>query len=332
MDASADSGCGEQCLSACSESACEHGMCVTNGQATVCECWPGYSGDRCTVDDCASKQCANGMSCVHTEAGVACKPACSGTCEPGEACNVDSDCAGIASVCHPVDHVCLEPCGTITIVSEHDLETHRFCFEAAGDLVLQPNFSEITADDLPYLTHVGGSIKGANPLGGASHLRSLTLAALETLGGGIKFAELGLITIDMPKLTSVGHGVELLLLSTENLSLPKLTTVHGKLSIALLWNLRQINLHSLREIRHAPDQNGDLTITGAEQLTSLDMPNLTDVAGQVNLAGLPRLPWPAVSYLDNGDIASSRTFQEVGCCYVAQSPKNCASFDPMNCN
>ncbi|CAH1775425.1 unnamed protein product [Owenia fusiformis] len=65
-----NSGCVQQggggTTDACSNNPCEHGRCQVSGSSYVCNCDPGFTGTRCTIniDECQSQPCQNGGTCI----------------------------------------------------------------------------------------------------------------------------------------------------------------------------------------------------------------------------------------------------------------------------
>lgn len=65
-------------MDSCASHLCAHGTCIEIDHQAICECWPGYTGDRCDVrlNYCANKPCVSG-ECINSTDGFTCK------CAPG---------------------------------------------------------------------------------------------------------------------------------------------------------------------------------------------------------------------------------------------------------
>jgi hypothetical protein len=208
-------------------------------------------------------------------------------CQPGDACGTDADCqtgGDSTATCDSAGRVCVAVCGTTSIASQANLEAARYCREITGDLFLEPALPNIVATDLPYLTTVRGSIKAGSATGNTA-AQSITLAAVQTVGGGVAFGGfLNLQQVSFPRLRSVGGAVEFILSSQlREISLPELTAAPGGFTLGVLPSLAQVNV-----------------------------PKLQTVGGQLQLRVLCDLPWSQVERIST--FGSGRKIDNVGCC------------------
>jgi hypothetical protein len=194
------------------------------------------------------------------------------------------------ATCDASAHVCVTVCRTTTIASQVNLDAARYCREIAGDLLIEPNFVSIDAAALPYLTSVTGDVSAASVAATQSVAESITLPALERIGGDLRFRSLPqLRLVNLPRLAQLEGSVEFGLLPLERLSLPQLAAVGGDVTIA----------------------------SGLQTLSQLDVAKLTSVDGALVLFGLCRLPWPQVEAISS--LGSTRTISDIGCCTTLAS-------------
>ncbi len=69
--------------------ACQNGQCINRGGSFICQCPPGYSGNRCEIKDpCTPNPCVNGQ-CMNQGGNYLCQ------CPPGysgQRCEIKDPC------------------------------------------------------------------------------------------------------------------------------------------------------------------------------------------------------------------------------------------------
>ena len=281
----------------------------STGDGRVCvPCATGFSGPGCLTDVCNPNPCQAGYSCTRTVSGASCRPNCATTpsrCAAGQSCATTSDC-GSGLTCDNTDHTCLQTCaGPLTITSRDSLADIRFCREIQGDLILERDFLQLLAADLPYLTRVTGGIHDyiyASPLT-AFELPVLRSVGSLSLGGGGN--------VLLPALTQAGD-VEFVFGQTR-VEMPVLSQV-SSLHIGYSSNLTRIDLGALTTV------GGYVTFNDLSGLTSLNMPVLNSIMGNFQALRLDHLPYqPSISRLNDtatglDRVGGSISIEEVGCC------------------
>jgi hypothetical protein len=257
----------------------------------------GDGGGSSQTDPCTPSPCAPGLTCGRSEAsGAACAAPCAtrpAGCQLGEICAADGDCRkggdGMAT-CDAASHVCVTICSTTTILSQVNLDAARYCLEIRGDLILEPAFATIGPDGLPYLASVTGDVTAASVAAVQSVIESVTLPALETIGGDLGFGSLpNLKLVSLPRLAQVGGALRFGLTTVQRISLPQLTSVGGDFSFS----------------------------TGLNALTQVEAGNLSSVGGALTLFALCRLPWTHVQHIST--LGTSQTVFDIGCCTTLAS-------------
>jgi hypothetical protein len=257
----------------------------------------GDGGGGSQTDPCTPSPCAPGLTCARSPAGgAACAAPCAALhagCQLGETCAADGDCRkggdGMAT-CDAAGHVCVTVCSTTTILSQVNLDAARYCREIRGDLILEPDFATIGPDGLPYLASVTGDVTAASVAAVQSVIESVTLPALETIGGDLGFGSLpNLKLVSLPRLAQVGGALRFGLTTVQRISLPQLTSVGGDFSFS----------------------------TGLNALTQVEAGNLSSVGGALTLFALCRLPWTHVQHMST--LGTSQTVFDIGCCTTLAS-------------
>jgi hypothetical protein len=194
------------------------------------------------------------------------------------------------ATCEATAHVCVTVCPTTTILSHVNLDAARYCREIAGDLILEPNFATIGPDALAYLVEVSGSVNAVSIASTQSVLESITLPALATIGGELRFGSLpNLKLASFPRLKHVGSNLRFGLTTVERISLPQLTMVGGDVSFS----------------------------TGLNSLSQLELDMLSSVGGSLTLFALCRLPWSQVEGIST--LGMSQAVLDIGCCTTLAS-------------
>ena len=306
--------CGSrQCSGSCQLSdtgeACDvNDDCSSNGECVQNVCHPACAatcavGKACATDsDCDSSRCVDAL----------CRPACSGSCSP---CTKDTDCSGTGSSCDPTDKVCLKVCtggSGVGISVQQDLVDYHYCKEINGDFSINPDFPQITASDLPYLTQIDGKLSVQL----SSMLTDVTLPKLKVASGGVTVAALAnFLNIDLPELTSAGF-TQVAATSCETISMPKLATCTG-LNITGIQQLTHLDMRSLTTV------DGTFNLSGLPALTSANMSAVTQITGSVTIGTLCSLPQASLSAVLVA--AGNPTISDVGCCPLPESGSMCTS-------
>jgi hypothetical protein len=301
---------------------CAPNPCANNGTCTnllndySCQCATGFSGQRCLSDVCNPSPCQSGYNCTRTMSGPSCRPACATTpsrCAAGQSCATSADC-GSGLTCDNTDRTCLQTCtGPLTVTSRDSLADIRFCREVQGDLVLAPDFRELSATDLPYLTRVTGTLRDAFAAG----LTGLELPALRSVGSLTVSSRANVL---LPALAQVGASVELVFNLTR-IEMPALSQVGGSLHIGSSPDLARIDLRALTTV------GGTLHFNELPSLTSVNISALDRVTGNFTASSLIRLPYPSIRRLNDSDTGLDRVgggilIEDIGCCLITLPPEN----------
>jgi hypothetical protein len=301
----------------CAPKPCANGgTCANRVNEYACTCAVGFSGPRCLTDACNPNPCQTGYTCTRSMSGASCRPTCATTssrCAAGQSCATSADC-GSGLTCDNTDRTCLQTCtGPLTVTSRDSLTDIRFCREVQGDLVLAPDFPQLSATDLPYLTRVTGALRDSFAAG----LTALELPALRSVGS-LTLSSGG--NVLLPALTQAGGSVEIVFSQTR-IEMPALSQVGGFLHIGSGNNLTRIDLRALTTI------GGNLHFNDLPSLTSLNISALNRVTGNLTVTVLIRLPYPSISRLNDAETGLDRVsgailIEDIGCCLITLPPEN----------
>ncbi|MDH5673935.1 MAG: hypothetical protein OEZ06_17390 [Myxococcales bacterium] len=345
---SLDSSCavGERCVDAgdCGDDICKSGVCHPGcasscDDAAVCVKDADCASDYCARDDasaltgvcrpaCARAGCATAEPCTRSAdcsdaacSGGLCQPSCGTACQPGDACAVSNNCAG-TDICDDADHVCLTSCsnasGDYQLTTAADVTNARYCWQIDDPLVISANFATLTADQLPFLQEVTGSlfIQGFT-------LVEITLPRLRQISGSFAAGNSGVQRLIFPALQQIGTtgltGTDFtigLSVATE-VDMRALETVSGNLTISNAPDLTTLRFDSLGAVQ------GSFQIASSSAITTLNLSSLDmrfDISGDITLSDLPEIPWttftPFILPLNGNESVTN-----VGC--DTTSPCNC---------
>jgi hypothetical protein len=175
--------------------------------------------------------------------------------------------------------------------------------EVVYNLTINPTFAGTGLDELKNLQRIGGTFQMT---GAVKHIEILTLPSLTT-AGEFNLQNTVTIIVELPELVHVSKQLRLscplyqlqlpvlqyagsLTLTTvsnsgaslANAALPALKKVDGVLSITLFHSLTRIDMPALK---HA----GGLTLSNMNLLSFVYAPQLEEITGTVNIAGVPAL-------------------------------------------
>jgi hypothetical protein len=209
----------------------------------------------------------------------------------------------------------MPPCttleGSLTITNTMDWRSfvETGCTEITGDLRIEGNgladldgvalieriggelsitrTDALTSVALPKLTMVGMLTVEANDA-----LSSLSLPALTKMGSFVVASNKALTSLSLPKLTTAADGIGNMMTSgimdnaaLAHLDLPRLTTVGSRLMIS--YNLELTSLAGLSTLTTI---GGDLYVVGNAGLTTLGLPVLSDLRGNLAITDNTALP------------------------------------------
>lgn len=179
-------------------------------------------------------------------------------------------------------------CESVIVESEQDLIDARTCREIDGDLVFRaPKLEAVTADSLPYLRRITGSLISA----GSRPLREIVLPALREQG------------TELDDLLEIGFDESTL----ERIELPELERANGSLGIAALGGLHTLDLRSLEVVR------GELGLVNLPRLADLRMTDQIRTESGVSyeyLCALPAFDLPDAP----GSAGEQPRIRDIGCC------------------
>jgi hypothetical protein len=210
---------------------------------------------------------------------------------------------------------CVGHVGTLVLETRDDVVSAANVGVVDGDLVITADEPyEITAEDLPCLTAVSGSviIGSANP----SAFTSVVLGSVETIDRGLVIGYVdiqvpGGMALAFPRLRRVGTpanagGVTIAEANvSDGVRFSALEEVHGNLMIGWL-TARAVDFGALRYVSES------LSLGPAAELQQLDFGQLERVGGDVTADLMPHIPYSWV--LTIGDVTEGTTTStQVGC-------------------
>ncbi|AKU94644.1 hypothetical protein AKJ09_01308 [Labilithrix luteola] len=171
-----------------------------------------------------------------------------------------SDAAALASI------TCIR--GSLTIDTTSPIALPRLR-EVSGSIFFVSTSPVVTLDALEVI--------GANLRVVSSSTSTLSLPLLRNVAGTFAVELASVISIDAPQLASVGDLRISTLGTVQKLSLPALKTISGNATFSMA-SLRELALPSLERIE------GWFSVDALNGLTTLDLPRLRDVVGDVYFA------------------------------------------------
>ena len=201
--------------------------------------------------------------------------------------------------------------GSLTIANSQDWRSfvETGCTEITGDLRIEGN-GLADLDGVALVERIGGELSitrtdaltsvalpklttvGTLTVAGNDALSSLSLPALTKMGSFVIASNKALASLSLPKLTTAADGIGNMMTSgimdnaaLAHLDFPRLTTVGSRLMIS--YNLQ---LPSLAGFSTLTTVGGDLYVVGNAGLTTLGLPVLTDVRGNLVIQDNATLP------------------------------------------
>ena len=262
---------------------------------------------------------------------------CGPSCGLGEACQLDSDCAG-SSTCDGADKLCVQDCaGDYFVYDTRTLNEIRYCKSIGGKLRINftSGVSETEfADATQYLERVRGWVQ----IIADNAAYDLTFPKLSEVGA-LTFSRL--VEVHMPNLLTIGPGRTDLPgdaafsigdYRREVIEFPRLQRVKGAFVIQESDILRSVSLPSLTTV------DGAFFVGGASRLVDLGLPRLVAVGSSMTIGAVPCLPYTRVSSLLSLGVDPHAS--RIGCCYKNSNPaqafecdgNNAPTCSPSTCN